>query len=293
MKRFCLTALIVFVVGCSSGEYSEFADGSKVTYKAEQGAAETPQESGGDDQAALNEHRHVVYVADIDLEVNSFADFRKCLPQLVEKCGGYISNVTIDQYQSRNAKDSVRSGEWKLKIKSTSFEKFVSELSTVGLVTRHHQTAEDMTVDYVDLNARIVNKKRMESRVLELINESKRSLSEVVSLEKELSRIRGEIERMEGRLNLIRNRTEYATLTLTATEHAVQVAAVVPFGKRVAGAWNQSTKLLESVLSSMAVVAIYMLPWLVVFTVFVLPLILLIRWYRLRMHAARHRLGET
>ena len=282
MKRLLLFAVTLIAVGCGAAE-EEFASKERVAEL--EVAKPLPSEEDRDrtTDSDVQQQRHVIYNAEIDLEVSEFSEFRKILPAMVIRFGGYISDVKIDQYQVRESKEVCRSGKWQLKIKSTEFEKFVVELSQVGLVVRHHQTAKDMTSEFVDLGARITNKKRMEARVLDLITESKRSLNDVVSLERELSRIRGEIERMQGRLNYIRNRTEFSTLTIMVREHAdVAEIAVSPFTTRIASAWNQSIRLLKLVVSNLLVFATYVLPWVIVLLIVGLPAIWLFRRLRLR-----------
>lgn len=287
--RYFLWFLVVaiLIVGCSKSELAHemqnveaFPDSTSSKFDSDAESNTEPQES----DAEFKQRRHVIYDANIGLEVNSFSEFRQNLPSMVFRFKGYISNVQFNQFQSRNSKNPSRRGAWELKIKSTEFEKFISELASVGTITSHHQTAKDMTSEFVDLEARITNKKRMEARVLELINQSKRSLNDVVSLERELARIRGEVERMQGRLNYIRNRTEYSTLTINASEHVqAPVVAGLPFGQRVTEAWKQSTKLLQTVVSHLVVAATYILPWLVMILTIGLPIYWFYRWVKMQM----------
>ncbi len=269
MRKTLFSIAMLFLVGCGSADVQEFtgADNrNKISVRSGVDAQRVP--SDADRVQANNFNRRVVYDAHIDLVVDNFSTFSKQLPQLVSGADGYIADVSWQQKQDFETNESYRTGTWKLKIRSQSFTAFVSRLSDVAFVEKHNQTAQDVTAEFVDLEARLVNKKRMEARVLDLMNTSQRSLSEVIKLEKELSRIREEIERMEGRLNLMRNRTEYATLTITALEKRKQVAATpVAFGQRLKSSWYASTALLTRCVEFVSVVAAAIFPWIVVFAI--------------------------
>ena len=68
---------------------------------------------------------------------------------------------------------------------------------------------------------------------------------------------------MQGQLNLLKNRTEFATLTIFASQvDPVTLAAATPLSSRVKEAWSVSTEGLQSVGSSLIVFATFVLPWI-------------------------------
>lgn len=54
-------------------------------------------------------------------------------------------------------------------------------------------------MEYVDIEARIANLKRLEDRYVTLLKEQTGKLEDVLKVEQELARVRGEIEQAEGR----------------------------------------------------------------------------------------------
>lgn len=261
-------------LGCSENgvpyeQYSEAVEFEKTSSGLP--AAETSK--AGPALASSSVPRHVIYDADVDLIVDDFVSFGHQLPNLVAANGGYVADVVINQRRSS------RKGTWKVKVRSTDFQAFFNGLEKLGVIENHHQTAKDVTDQFVDLSARIVNKKRMEQRILELIN-AKRDLQEVIGLEKELGRIRGDIERMQGHLNSLAKKTEFASITITAIEERQPEPIVaLSFVDRVRGSWDHSVELLSAVVQHIAVVTAYLLPWLVVIGLLLIPVYLLRRWY--------------
>ena len=88
---------------------------------------------------------------------------------------------------------------------------FLQAVSRLGVPESRHQTAQDVTEEFVDLEARISNKKRLEKRIVELLSSSSGKIKDVIEVERELARVRGEIEQSEGRLRYLTDRTEFTT----------------------------------------------------------------------------------
>ena len=83
---------------------------------------------------------------------------------------------------------------------------------------RNHVGSQDVTEEYVDLEARIRNKREEEKRLLKHLADSTGKLEDILAVEKELSRVRGEAEQMEGRLRFLADRAELSTVTIEASE---------------------------------------------------------------------------
>jgi hypothetical protein len=79
-------------------------------------------------------------------------------------------------------------------------------------------SAEDVGEEYTDVTARVANARRLESRLLDLLDRRTGRLEEVLNLERELARVREEIERYEGRLRYLRTRSSISLLTVTLHE---------------------------------------------------------------------------
>ena len=136
-----------------------------------------------------------------------------------------------------------------------------------------------MTEEYVDLEARIANKQRLEKRILELLEDSDGKITDIIEVERELARVRGEIEQMEGRLRYLTNRTKLTTVAIVAREQRDYVPPEAPtFLGRTRQAWDNSLLSLRNFGEDLAVVVVLAFPWLLTLSVFVLPTL----WYARR-----------
>src|SRR5690606_35499913 len=119
---------------------------------------------------------------------------------LVQSSGGYLALTDIARNQGTE-----RSGRWVVRIPVAGYDTFLNALSQIGVKERFHQSTQEVTEEYVDLEARIASKKKLEERILELLDNRDGEIKDVIVIEQELARVRTEIEQMEGRLRVLEN----------------------------------------------------------------------------------------
>ncbi|MGX7667910.1 DUF4349 domain-containing protein [Flavobacterium pedocola] len=123
-----------------------------------------------------------------------------------------------------------------VRIPSASFDAFIADISQgVKHFDRKEISAQDVTEEYVDAEARIKAKRILEKRYFELLNKANK-VSEMLEIERELSKIREEIEAKEGRLKYLQHQVSMSTVNLEMyTNNASESGATVSyFGKM----WN-------------------------------------------------------
>jgi hypothetical protein len=243
-------------------------------------AAVAGEKGKGLPSAALTPDRKIIYVADVTLVVADFSKTEKELPALVNQAGGYLADVTVDQSRGEH-----RSGRWVVRVPVEKFETFLDDLAKLGIPEGRHQTAQDVSEEYVDLEARIKNSKRLEERILKLVDERTGNIKDVVEAEQQLSRVREEIERMEGRLRYLANRTALTTVTITAREERDYKPPETPaFGARVSTSWSDSLVSLQDASERFLVGAVAAAPWICVWGLILSPGLI---WARRRWKARR------
>ncbi|KGO89130.1 DUF4349 domain-containing protein [Flavobacterium suncheonense] len=123
-----------------------------------------------------------------------------------------------------------------VRVPNTSFDAFIADISKgVKHFDRKEISAEDVTEEYVDVEARLKAKRLLEQRYLELLSKAAK-VSEMLEIERELSNIREEIEAKEGRLKYLQSQVAMSTVRLEMyTNNASESGATVSyFGKM----WN-------------------------------------------------------
>lgn len=127
---------------------------------------------------------------------------------ITKKYDGYISRE--DQYDRRDGLHK----SIEVRVPNKHFDTFVERL---GQGVEHFEQKEisvqDVTAEYVDVEARIRSKKEMETRYLALLDKA-HTVHEILEIEHHLGQIRVEIESAEARLKSLKDRTSYSTLNI-------------------------------------------------------------------------------
>nr|HQP92279.1 DUF4349 domain-containing protein [Candidatus Omnitrophota bacterium] len=77
-----------------------------------------------------------------------------------------------------------------------------------------YMSAEDVTEQYVDLEARLKNLKLVRDRLTKIMNERARDVKDILSIESELSRVGGDIESMEGRIKYLDRQVALSSISV-------------------------------------------------------------------------------
>jgi hypothetical protein len=157
----------------------------------------------------------LVRTGDALLEVDSLEAAIDALRSAVAAAGGYVGNVRVV-----GGETSRRSATLEAKVPSEGFEALIGALDPIGDLERLSVQAEDVGEEFVDVQARLANAERLESRLLALLERPGSDLADVLAVEREIARVRESAERLEGRLRYLRSRADLATLSVTLREPA-------------------------------------------------------------------------
>jgi hypothetical protein len=147
------------------------------------------------------------------IEVDSIDVAIAAVRAAAQRVGGYVTNVAV-----QSGEQHVREATLTLRVPATRFDEALSGLEPIGDVESVNVSAEDVGEEYVDVEARIANSRRLEERLVDLLARRTGALEDVLAVERELARVREQMERLEGRLRYLRNRINLSTLTVTVHE---------------------------------------------------------------------------
>ncbi len=192
--------------------------------------------SQDDPQIQTGKPRKIIYTASLDIVVEQFDGVESMITDLVNKHDGFIASANLNRMQGEQ-----RHGTWTVRIPVAQYDTFLNAVGDIGVPTARTQNASDVTEEFVDLEARIQNKKKLEARIIELLERPDDKLQQVIEVERELARVREEIERMEGRIRFLKNQTSLTTVTITVREERDYVPPTAPtFASRISNAWSSS-----------------------------------------------------
>jgi hypothetical protein len=140
--------------------------------------------------------------------------------RLAQETGALVANTTL---QTGNEQQRIASLE--LRVPSDRFDAVINGLAPIGKVQSVNVSAQDVGEEFVDLTARLVNARRLEARLIELLANRTGRLSDVLTVERELARVREMIERYEGRLRYLQAHVTVSSLTVQVQEPAPVIAS--------------------------------------------------------------------
>jgi hypothetical protein len=284
-RRICLVLVLVTVCGslisCKKKEEAPAPASAPAPEAADSdGETDVSLEKG---QGAPAAKRKIILNHAITLEVKSVGVSLEALKQLAESSGGYVFNST----RSGNESGSV-SGQVGMRIPSGKANAVMKSIRGMGRVESENSTAEDITEEYVDLEARLKNAKSSEARLLELYSKAGK-LSDVLAVEKELTRVRGDIESFEAKKKNWDILTAMVTIEITLHEPSGGFPSGHRFWSTIKGAFGKSADVVADSLHALIVFVAGVLPWLAVFG----PIVyLLVKWRRKKKREKIERVGN-
>lgn len=220
--------------------------------------------------------RQIIYSASIEAETAEFDSFAGQLRDQLTALGGFVA----DFHEQRHSGDQ-RHGTWTVRVDASQFDALLAWLDETAHVLRKDVTSQDMTEEYIDLTARLSNKRNTEQRLAALLAERPGKLDEVLAMEREIDRVREEVERIEGRLRFIDERVALSTVQISVRTRVEYSPSQSPdFATQVAETWDQSLGNLLQLGSSIVLVIIGLVPWLPLLAVAAVCLFLLQRRVR-------------
>lgn len=194
----------------------------------------------------------VIKTARIRVEVgeNAFGDAFAQAERLAARHGGFVSD-------SFTASRPARSGELTIRVPSPVFEAVIADLKSLGSVETQRVSGVDVTVESVDLEARLRNWEAQERVLLRLMREAN-TIGESLQVQRELQSARLEIEQIHGQLRVLRDQTSLATISVVIHEPGAAEEATDEDG--LGGAWGRAVAAAGDVLEAMVVGLGYLVP---------------------------------
>jgi hypothetical protein len=199
----------------------------------------------------------IVKTADIVLEVKdgTFQEAFSNAEGIADQHGGFIIS-------SSTSGQEARSGELTIRVPSEQFEEALGALKSVGILRSEQVDGQDVTADFVDLQARLRHAQIQERFFLTLLREAD-SISESISVNRHLQEAHLAVERLKGQLRLLRDQTSLGTITVRVHEKGVAPASKDE-PNELASAWGRAIEGAEDVLVAVIVGLGYLVPILVV-----------------------------
>lgn len=127
-----------------------------------------------------------------------------------------------------------------IRVPNQNFEKLVNEvMQGVSYFDEKQITSEDVTEEFIDLEARLKSKKELEARYIDLLRKATK-VSDIIEIEQQINVIREEIESKQGQLNYMKSRVSMSTLNITFYKPTAESGITVSYGDKIVNALKGS-----------------------------------------------------
>ena len=115
---------------------------------------------------------------------------------------------------------SERSASFTIRVPEASLDGVLDSLATLGRVASRTVSAEDVTEESIDLDARLQALTAERDRLKQLLDRAS-TIAEVMTVEREVARVQGEVDSLAGRLKHLRSAASMASVELSIRQKVV------------------------------------------------------------------------
>ncbi|CAA6823492.1 MAG: Unknown protein [uncultured Aureispira sp.] len=218
--------------------------GSTEGHRGVPGAPQAPSD--------LMSKRKIIRTGEMKFKVNSLEKSTKVIQALTEKCNGFISSM--DQNNSNYLARNVLA----VRIPTDQFDYFLFQMKEEALYADYIRVnAKDVTEEFIDIEGRLKNKKEVQRRYIEILQNKAKTVEDVLAAEEKIRVIQEEIESKEGRLRYLKDNISLSTIKIEMYQVTEQAEAAVVYKKgffskavdAFANGWNFILELLVGLIT--------------------------------------------
>lgn len=278
--------------GASSGSgQTAFSNQAAPAERATVGGGPAPAAASGSGTGIAAEApagRQIIYKANVTMEVADFASANTDINNRIHLAGGYLLQF------SENQTDYEKSATLVVKVPAGGFNRFLAELESAEhkSIQRSVQ-GQDVSEEFVDLDARLKSKQAEEARLLDFMGKATKS-DELVAFSAQIGKVQTEIEQIKGRMRYLEQNVAYSTVEIRLYQKNVKAKAEgqqpeTAFSAKLSNAFSDTAGIVLVFFQGLLVVIAGGLPILAVLAVIGIPLYFVYRARKKRVKELEDR----
>ena len=188
------------------------------------------ERSAEDGTAQSAQSAKIIYTANLTLESKDYDAARAALDEALADADGYMESSNESTYTG-----SSRSLSLTLRVPQEHYDSFLAAAAQAGNLVNRSEQAEDVTSQYVDLEARLANLKAQRTRLQEL-QASADNLSDLLEIESSLSDVQYQLESYQSQLDWYSDQVECCTVYISLDEVQTYTPVDESFASRLRNA---------------------------------------------------------
>ena len=156
----------------------------------------------------------IIYTADLSIETKDYDQSLQQLNETLDDADGYMESSS----EYTDSTDNTRTLSLTLRVPEEAYRAFLGAAENVlGSVIRKSESADDVTTQYMDIEARLDSLTAQRSRLQELQSGAD-NLSDLLQIESSLSDVQYQIESYQSQLDWYAQQVDYCTVNITLDE---------------------------------------------------------------------------
>ncbi len=260
-----IAAPLLLATACSSagssptaqgrgGEVGAPAPGAADSFSSVSGTAASAPDKGIP-TVVVSGDRNLILTAKIDMRSKDPWATSDRAQAIASGLGGDVLNL------SQSGTADTRSASLTIRVPSNRFGDALQALKGLdGEIQTSGVSAQDVTDQFVDLQARLTAKQAEEQRYIAILNRAN-TIDEILKVDASLGSVRTQIEQLTAQINSIKGRTEFSTISMS-----ISTLTALP-GDTTSKAWDPSKTVGRALAALGAMMQVFadVVIWLVVF----------------------------
>ncbi|HKC92277.1 MAG TPA: DUF4349 domain-containing protein [Candidatus Limnocylindria bacterium] len=199
--------------------------------------------------------RNLILTAKIDMRSKDPWATSDRAQAIASGLGGDVLNL------SQSGTADTRSASLTIRVPSSRFGDALQQLKSLeGEIQTSGVSAQDVTDQFIDLQARLTAKQAEEQRYVAILNRAN-TIDEILKVDASLGSVRTQIEQLTAQINSIKNRTDFSTISMS-----ISTLSVLP-GDTTTKAWDPSKTVGRALAALGAMMQVFadVVIWLIVF----------------------------
>ncbi len=181
--------------------------------------------------------RKIIRNAELGIEAEKPEEIQDRIGSIAQSKGGF---VVASQQRSIDPRVSVRDVvEMSVRVPADKFAETIAEIKAgPGRILTETIKGEDVTEEFIDVEARLRAKKALEQQFMEIMKRAN-TVDDALSVQSQLADVRSEIEKIEGRRRFIENQASLSTISIKIQAPTVFAAETVGFTDRLSDSFGR------------------------------------------------------
>lgn len=163
--------------------------------------------------------RKIIMNAELNIKIKDADDAIARVSSAIRQAGGYVQET-----RQQGTRQQGRTMHLTARVPAGRYDNIMTLLAGLGEeVTERREWTQDVTGEYLDLEARIKTRETHLNQLRKLYDKGG-SIKEMMELEQEIARVTADLESLKGRYRFLSNQVEFSTITV----HLYEPGAPVP-----------------------------------------------------------------